>query len=287
LNKKNEEFLIMDVRYVADQVRYQTMLTDEIRQSFLVDTLFQPGEIYLLYTDVDRAIVGSIVPTQNKIKLEASKKEMSAEYFTERREIGIINIGDPGVIDIDGKSYELDNRDGLYIGRGSKQIEFSSKNQKAPAKYYFLSYPAHTVHPTMLIKKSAANPVHLGSQEEANKRTIFQYIHENGVKSCQLVMGFTQLESGSIWNTMSAHTHQRRTEIYMYFDMGKDDLVFHFMGKPEATKHLIIRNGQAVLSPSWSLHAGAGTRNYAFIWGMGGENQEFTDMDGIAMSDLK
>ena len=235
----------MDVRYLADQVRYQTMTTDELRNSFMVDSLFKPGEVVLLYTDVDRAIVGSVVP------------------------------------------YELENKDGLYIGRGSKQIEFESIDSKNPAKYYLLSYPAHTKYPTSLVKKTNANPVHLGSQEESNKRTIYQYIHENGVKSCQLVMGFTQLDSGSIWNTMSAHTHQRRTEIYIYFDMGKDDLVFHFMGKPEATKHLIIRNEQAVLSPSWSLHSGAGTRNYAFIWGMGGENQEFTDMDGISMDDLK
>lgn len=277
----------MDVRYVADQVRYQTMTTEELRNTFLVETLFKPEKIVLIYTDVDRAIVGSIVPGSKTLKLEASKKEMSAEYFAERREIGIINIGAKGKITIDGKTHELENRDGLYIGRGSKQIEFVSADSKNPAKYYLLSYPAHTVYPATLIKKTAANPVHLGSQEEANKRTIFQYIHENGVKSCQLVMGFTQLEVGSIWNTMSAHTHQRRTEIYMYFDMGKDDLVFHFMGKPEATRHLVIRNGQAALSPSWSLHSGAGTRNYAFIWGMGGENQEFTDMDGISMDNLK
>ena len=277
----------MDVRYVADQVRYQTMTTEELRSTFLVENLFEPEKIILLYTDVDRAIVGSAMPGSQKLKLEASKKEMSADYFAERREIGVINIGAKGNLTVDGKSYELENKDGLYIGRGSKNIEFSSVDAKDPARYYILSYPAHTNYPAKLIKKSEANPVHLGSQEEANKRTIFQYIHENGVQSCQLVMGFTQLEPGSIWNTMSAHTHQRRTEIYMYFDMGKDDLVFHFMGKPEATKHLVIRNGQAVLSPSWSLHAGAGTRNYAFIWGMGGENQEFTDMDGISMGDLK
>jgi 4-deoxy-L-threo-5-hexosulose-uronate ketol-isomerase len=188
---------------------------------------------------------------------------------------------------VDGEKYKMNNRDGLYIGRGHKKIEFSSEDSKNPAKFYILSYPAHTEYPTALIKMSEANPVHLGSQEEANKRTIYQYIHENGVKSCQLVMGFTQLETGSIWNTMSAHTHQRRTEIYMYFDMGKNDLVFHFMGKPEATRHLVVRNGQATLSPSWSLHSGAGTRSYAFIWGMGGENQEFTDMDGIEMDHLK
>ena len=277
----------MDVRYLADQVRYQTMTTDELRASFLVENLFKKGKITLLYTNLDRAIIGSAVPTEKQLELKASKKEMAAAYFAERREIGIINIGEKGIVKVDGKSYDLANRDGLYIGRGSKSIKFASCDKKKPAKFYILSYPAHTAYPTGLIKMSEANPVPLGSQIEANKRTIYQYIHANGIKSCQLVMGFTQLEPGNIWNTMSAHTHQRRTEIYMYFDIGKNDLVFHLMGKPDATRHLIIRNGQAALSPSWSLHAGAGTRNYAFIWGMGGENQEFTDMDGIAMDDLK
>jgi 4-deoxy-L-threo-5-hexosulose-uronate ketol-isomerase len=276
----------MDVRYLADHVRYQTMTTEELRKSFLVENLFKKGKMTLIYTNLDRAIIGSAVPTVKQLELKASKKEMAAATFAERREIGIINIGEKGIIKVDGKSYDLANRDGLYIGRGSKSIKFVSSDKKKPAKFYILSYPAHTAYPTSLIKMSEANPIPLGSQIEANKRTIYQYIHANGIKSCQLVMGFTQLEPGNIWNTMSAHTHQRRTEIYMYFDIGKNDLVFHFMGKPDATRHLIIRNGQAALSPSWSLHAGAGTRNYAFIWGMGGENQEFTDMDGIPMEVL-
>lgn len=277
----------MEVRYTADHVRYETMTAIELRESFLIENLFKKDKIILLYTDVDRAIVGSAVPKSKNLKLEASKKEMSANYFTERREIGIINVGAAGSVLVDKNTFNMNNRDGLYIGKGAKKIEFASKDSKNPAKFYILSYPAHKEYPTKLIKMAEANPVHLGSQEEANKRTIYQYIHENGVKSCQLVMGFTQLDSGSIWNTMAAHTHQRRTEIYLYFDISKNDLVFHFMGKPDATRHLIIRDGQAVLSPSWSLHSGAGTRNYAFIWGMGGENQEFTDMDGISMTDLK
>lgn len=277
----------MEVRYTADHVRYETMTAIELRESFLIENLFKKDKIILLYTDVDRAIVGSAVPKNKKLKLEASKKEMSASYFAERREIGIINVGAAGSVLVDKNTFNLDKRDGLYIGKGSKKIEFASKDPKNPAKFYILSYPAHKEYPTKLIKMAEANPVHLGSQEEANKRTIYQYIHENGVQSCQLVLGFTQLEPGSIWNTMAAHTHQRRTEIYMYFDLGKNDLVFHFMGQPDATRHLIIRDGQAVVSPSWSLHSGAGTRNYAFIWGMGGENQEFTDMDGIGMNDLK
>jgi 4-deoxy-L-threo-5-hexosulose-uronate ketol-isomerase len=277
----------MDVRYTADKIRYQTMDTKSLRESFLLENLFEKDTINLTYTDVDRAIIGSAVPGNLPLKLQATKKEMAAGYFTERREIGVINIGASGVITVDGNAYALDNKDGLYISRGSKEISFSSKDGKNPAKFYIQSYPAHTEFPTTLINKADANPVHLGSQEEANKRTIYQYIHENGVRSCQLVMGFTKLETGSIWNTMAAHTHQRRTEIYLYFDMGDDDLVFHFMGKPEATRHLVIRNGEAALSPSWSLHAGAGTRNYSFIWGMGGENQEFTDMDGIPKPDLR
>jgi 4-deoxy-L-threo-5-hexosulose-uronate ketol-isomerase len=276
----------MEVRYLADGVRYQTMITDELRQTFLLENLFEIGKTILVYTDLDRVIVGSVVPTDKELSLQASKKEMAAEYFAERREIGVINIGKPGKISVDGSDYDIQNRDGLYIGRGSKKISFMSTNAQDPAQFYILSYPAHTKYPTTVIRISEANQIPLGTEEEANKRTIYQYIHAGGVKSCQLVMGFTQLEVGSIWNTMAAHTHQRRTEIYMYFDMNPDDVVFHFMGKPDQTRHLIIRNGQAVLSPSWSIHAGAGTRNYAFIWGMGGENQEFTDMDGISMEQL-
>jgi len=212
---------------------------------------------------------------------------MAAEYFAQRREIGVLNVGNQGEIKVDGQVYKLENRDCLYISRGSKEISFKSVDSKNPARFYIQSYPAHKEHPTSLIKMSDANQVHLGSEEQANKRIIYQYIHENGVKSCQLVLGFTQLASGCVWNTMPAHTHQRRTEVYMYFDLAKDDVVIHLMGKADASRHLVMRNEQAVISPSWSLHAGSGTKNYAFIWGMGGENQEFTDMDGIAMVDLK
>jgi len=276
----------MEIRYHADEIRYQTMNTNELRQSFLLENLFEKGKIILVYSNLDRAIIGSAVPIEQSLQLEASKKEMAAEYFAERREIGVINIGQPGKITVDNIDYKIKNREALYIGRGSKDISFMSDEAKNPAQYYILSYPAHAKYPTKAVGISEANRIPLGSQQEANKRTIYQYIHANGVKSCQLVMGFTQLEVGSIWNTMAAHTHQRRTEIYMYFDMNPDDLVFHFMGKPDQTRHLVIRNGQAVLSPSWSIHAGAGIRNYAFIWGMGGENQEFTDMDGVSMDQI-
>jgi len=277
----------MEVRYTADQIRYETMTTNEIRESFMLENLFLEGEINLVYTDADRAIIGAAFPTGKELKLEATKKEMAAEYFAQRREIGVLNVGNPGEIKVDGQVYKLENRDCLYISRGSKEISFKSVDSKNPARFYIQSYPAHKEHPTSLIKMSDANQVHLGSEEQANKRIIYQYIHENGVKSCQLVLGFTQLASGCVWNTMPAHTHQRRTEVYMYFDLAKDDVVIHLMGKADASRHLVMRNEQAVISPSWSLHAGSGTKNYAFIWGMGGENQEFTDMDGIAMVDLK
>lgn len=277
----------MDVRYTADQVRYETMSTDELRNSFLLDNLFINGKINLVYTDADRAIIGAAVPKNGALILEATKKEMAADYFAERREIGIINVGNKGEVFVDGKSYKVDNRDCLYIGRGSKKVSFKSISPNKPACFYLQSYPAHKEYPTTLIKMNDANQVHLGSKEQANERTIYQYIHENGAKSCQLVLGFTQLKSGSVWNTMPAHTHQRRTEVYMYFDLAKEDVVIHLMGRPDASRHLVMRNQQAVISPSWSLHAGSGTKDYAFIWGMGGENQEFTDMDAIKMTDLK
>lgn len=277
----------MDVRYTADKVRYETMSTKELRQSFLLDNLFKKDEIKLVYTDADRAIIGSAVPIKKALKLKASKKEMAAEYFCERREVGIINIGNSGEIVVDGQTFKLNNRDALYISRGSKEVAFKSDNGNKPAQFYIQSYPAHKEYPSTLIKMDEANQVHLGSQEQANERIIYQYIHANGAKSCQLVLGFTQLQSGCVWNTMPAHTHQRRTEVYMYFDLSKDDVVFHFMGKADASRHLVMRNKQAVISPSWSLHAGSGTNSYAFIWGMGGENQEFTDMDFIPLSDIR
>lgn len=276
----------MKILYVADQERYQRMTADELRQSYLVDSLFVPGELELVYTDVDRGIVGSAVPVKETLKLAAADA-LRADYFAQRREIGVINIGAAGTITVDGTTYQLENKDCLYIGRGSRDIAFTSEDPANPAAFYLLSYPAHAEYPTVLTRQSEARRVELGSPAESNARTIFQCIHPDGIKSCQLVMGFTQLEEGSIWNTMAAHTHERRTEIYMYFDLDENDVVFHFMGKPEQTRHIVIRNRQAVLSPSWSIHAGAGTRNYAFIWGMGGENQQFTDMDGVLMDRLK
>lgn len=275
----------METRYTADNIRYRMMDAKELRKSFLVENLFEDNQITLVYTDADRGIVGSAVPVKNDLMLTAAG-ELASDYFTQRREIGVINVGAEGKITVDGKIFEMENRDGLYIGRGSKDISFSSENPAEPAAYYLLSYPAHTEYPTVHAKKEDAAAVNLGSGEEANKRTIYKYIHPEGIKSCQLVLGFTELAPGSVWNTMASHTHERRTEIYMYFDIGEKDVVFHFMGVPEETRHLVIRNRQAVISPSWSIHSGAGTRNYTFIWGMGGENQAFDDMDWVEMERL-
>lgn len=277
----------MQVRYAPNIENYKRMNTDELRKEFLVESLFVDGAVSMIYSDVDRAIIGSAVPVKGKLKLEASKKELASDYFAERREIGIINIGEIGVITVDGQKYTMKHKDALYIGKGAKDIEFESNSSSKPAKYYFVSYPSHTNYPTTHASAEDAEPVKLGSQEEANKRTIYKYIHLNGIKSSQLVMGLTELDSGSIWNTMPAHTHQRRSEIYLYFNLEKDTVAFHLMGEPDETRHLVIRNQQAVISPSWSIHAGAATRNYSFIWAMGGENQAFDDMDVVKMSELR
>jgi 4-deoxy-L-threo-5-hexosulose-uronate ketol-isomerase len=276
----------MEVRYVADPIRFQRMTTSEIRESFLVDKLFQPDLIYLLYSEVDRAIIGSAVPGKKKLRLSASK-ELAADYFCERREIGILNIGGKGEITVDGKVFEMENRDGLYISKGSKEIIFCSSNAKEPAAFYLVSFPAHQAYPTKQAKLADAEAVQLGSVEAANKRTIYKYIHPRGIQSCQVVMGFTVLEPGSVWNTMPPHTHERRMEVYLYFNMAEDTRVFHLMGTAAETRHIVVANRQAVISPSWSLHSGVGTGAYTFCWGMGGENQTFEDMDGIEIGQIK
>jgi len=275
----------MEVRYLPDPVRYKTLGTPELRSNFLIEELFVPGSVRLVYCSVDRTIVGSAVPTLKPLQLEGGS-ELASEYFAERREIGVINIGEPGTIRVDEKEYELGHSDFLYISRGSREIEFTSKVINTPAYFYLLSYPAHKEYPTTHATLSDIEAANLGSMEESNKRNLYKVIHPGGIKSCQLVMGLTILEEGSIWNTMSAHTHERRSEVYMYFDIPDDSVVFHFMGLPEETRHIVVRNRQAVLSPSWSIHAGAGTRNYKFVWGMGGENQEFADMDSVAMDKI-
>jgi len=275
----------MEVRYAPDPEHFERMNTAEVRHSFLIDDLFVPGELKLVYSDIDRLVIGSAVPTTTSLLLEAGP-ELAADYFAQRREIGVFNIGGPGTVSVDGQAYTVANKEALYIGRGSQVIQFSTLDADDPARFYLISLPAHTSYPTQHAGLDAAAPVHLGSQAEANQRTIYKYIHPQGIASCQLVLGFTELAEGSIWNTMSAHTHERRSEVYMYFDLKGDAVVFHLMGAPHETRHIVVRDGQAVISPSWSIHAGAGTRNYCFVWAMGGENQEFTDMDAVAMGEI-
>ncbi|MDP9174871.1 MAG: 5-dehydro-4-deoxy-D-glucuronate isomerase [Planctomycetota bacterium] len=276
----------MKTYQMADPVRYARMTTEELRETFLAESMFQPGKISLAYIDLDRTVIGGAVPTDSPLKLVADDALRSA-YFTERRELGVLNIGGNGTIEVGGKRFVMEKLDCLYIGRGNPEITFSSTDAAMPAEFYLLSYPAHTAYPTTLAKKSQAEAVPLGSVATVNKRTIYKYIHPAGIKSCQLVMGFTQLAVGSAWNTMPAHTHMRRSEVYLYFDLAAEARVFHLMGPGHETRHLVVADKQIAISPSWSIHSGVGTTNYSFCWGMGGENQTFDDMDGIAIAELK
>ncbi|MFM2242422.1 MAG: hypothetical protein RLZ97_1277 [Verrucomicrobiota bacterium] len=260
--------------------------TDALRESFLLEELFQPGELTLVYTDLDRAIVGSAVPRGGALELTAGE-ELRASYFCERRELGVLNTGGAGRVTVDGTVHALGKCDCLYIGRGSQRISFESDDAEAPAAFYLISYPAHAVYPTVKATPADANRVELGCKEECNERTICQYIHENGIKSCQLVMGYTEFKAGSIWNTMPAHTHLRRSEVYCYFDVPAGHAVLHMMGEPQETRPLWVQDRQAVLSPAWSIHCGVGTAAYRFCWAMGGENQAFTDMDRVEIRELR
>jgi 4-deoxy-L-threo-5-hexosulose-uronate ketol-isomerase len=270
---------------MADPVRYPRMSTEELRATFLLAGQHAPGALQLSYVDLDRAVVGIAAPTDKPLALPAYP-ELRAGYFTERRELGVLNIGGPGAVHVGGQTFSLDNLDVLYVGRGNPEIQFESKSKDQPAIFYLLSYPAHAVYPVTLVKRADANPTTLGSAETMNHRTICKYIHLNGAKSCQLVMGVTHLHAGSAWNTMPAHTHMRRSEIYMYFNLAPDARVFHLMGPPQETRHLVMANRDIVISPGWSIHAGMGTCAYSFCWGMGGENQEFADMDPAPVDTL-
>lgn len=277
----------MEIRYATNPTETKSYDTEKLRQEYLMQNLFVPGQLSMVYTHVDRFIIGGVIPTKEPIKLEADKHEMGADYFLERREIGIINIGPKGYVTVDGTEYELNTKDCLYIGLGNQDVQFRSADAANPARFYFNSTPAHKNYPTVKVGIDEAEPQHLGSITNSNERTIYKFIHLNGVKSCQLVMGMTLLKPGNMWNTMPCHTHNRRSEIYLYFDMPEDGVVFHMMGEPTETRHLVVRNEEAIISPSWSIHSGVGTSNYTFIWGMAGENQEFTDMDMVAMKVLR
>ncbi|MBP3917453.1 5-dehydro-4-deoxy-D-glucuronate isomerase [Clostridium sp.] len=260
--------------------------TNQLREHYMVEEIFSDDKVELTYSHVDRIIFGGIKPVNESLKLEAGKS-MGVDYFLERREIGVINVGGEGIVSIDGEEFALNNKDGLYIGKGNKDIIFKSSNPKNPAKFYINSVPAHKEYKTVKIEIEKANPVKMGDNSTLNKRTIYQYVHPNVCESCQLLMGLTILEPGSAWNTMPCHTHERRMEVYFYFDMEEDTRVIHLMGEPTETRHLIVKNEQAIISPSWSIHSGVGTSNYTFIWGMCGENQTFTDMDHISMDTLR
>jgi 4-deoxy-L-threo-5-hexosulose-uronate ketol-isomerase len=262
------------------------MTTEELRETFLVSDLFQPAKINVTYVDLDRAVIGSAVPLTEPLRLPTDDL-LRASYFTERRELGVLNLGGAGSISVNGQVFELGRLDGLYIGRGNEEISFASTDASRPAEFYLLSYPAHAVYPTQLARAAELRPVTLGSAENANAREIRKFIYLDGIRSCQLVMGYTELASGSVWNTMPAHTHNRRSEIYLYFNLAEEERVIHLMGPAEQTRHLVIANKQAVISPGWSIHSGVGTKSYTFCWGMGGENQAYNDMDALKVSDLQ
>jgi 4-deoxy-L-threo-5-hexosulose-uronate ketol-isomerase len=271
---------------MADPVRYPRMTTEELRSTFLLEGLCASGGLHLAYVDLDRAVVGHVAPSPSQPIALPTYPELRATYFTERRELGVLNIGGSGVVRIGPQTCNLENLDVLYIGRGNPEIHFESASADQPAVFYLLSYPAHATHSTTLVKKSDANPTIIGAAETCNLRTIRKYIHLEGARSCQLVMGVTHLHSGSAWNTMPPHTHMRRSEIYMYFNLPADARVFHLMGPPDETRHLVISNRDIVVSPGWSIHAGMGTQAYSFCWGMGGENQDYADMDPAPLDTL-
>ena len=276
----------MQYRYPPSPSEGKTLDTEGLRKNFLIEEVFKSDEITMVYSHSDRMIAGSAMPVNKTLVLE-SGEETGTDFFLQRRELGIINIGGDGEILIDGKSYNMSSKDGLYIGAGNKKIEFKSKSSSNPAKFYLNSTPAHTQYPTVHIQFSNANPVKLGEMKTSNKRTIYQYIHPKVCQSCQLLMGMTVLDEGCVWNTMPCHTHERRMEVYLYFNMDENTRVFHLMGRPDETRHIVIKNEQAVISPSWSIHAASATSAYTFIWGMGGENQNFDDMQMVDINTLR
>ena len=280
----------MEVRPGANPNDVKNYDTDRLRHDFLIQDVFVPGEIKTIYSQIDRIIVGSATPADKALKLTAGD-ELRAAYFLERREMGVINIGGKGTMTLDGVKYDFDYKDGIYIGLGTKEVIFESADAANPAKFYFNSAPAHKTYPTVFINPEKdilpENKKELGCLENANHRTIRKYILPGQVESCQLEMGMTALEPGSVWNTMPCHTHDRRMEVYLYFEVPENDVVFHYMGEPTQTRHIVMRNEEAVISPSWSIHSASATHAYTFIWGMVGENQDFDDIDDVDMKDLR
>lgn len=280
----------MDIRYSANQRDFKRYTTEEVRQEFLIENLFRADEVTAVYSHVDRMVTFGCMPVREEVALDKGIDvwhNFGTEFILERREIGIFNVGGAGTITADGVAYELGYKDCLYITMGTKEVTFKSKDGSQPAKFYMVSAPAHKACQTKLLTIKDANKVPCGEEKTSNKRTINQFIHPDVLETCQLSMGMTSLEPGSVWNTMPAHTHERRMEIYFYFEIPKDEVVFHMMGEPQETRHVVMQDEQAIISPSWSIHAGCGTANYTFIWAMGGENKAFDDMDHIKNTELR
>ena len=277
----------METRYGIHPDQAKSLDTAGLRREFLLQGLFKAGEVNLVYSHIDRIIVGGVVPTTGAIALPADPRMLGSEFFLERRELGAINLGGPGTVRVDGKDWSVGRLEGLYVGQGAKRVEFVSQDPRSPAKYYLASGMAHRPLATKAIANSMMKHVVLGSSEESNRRTIHQVIHPDVVETCSLVMGYTCLEPGSVWNTMPCHTHERRMEVYLYFDLPDNAAVLHLMGPPAETRHIVVHNEEAVISPSWSIHSGVGTSNYSFVWSMVGENQTFTDMDAVPMDLLR
>ena len=276
----------MQIRFQNSPKETSQMNTQQLREKFLVQNIMQPGKIELVYSHFDRLIIGGAVPTTEAISLP-NEDELKAKFFLERREMGIINVGGKGTVTADGEAYEIDKLECVYLGKGTQEVSFSSNSADAPAHFYILSLPAHHTYPNKMMTKAEAAPVNLGDISTSNKRTIYKYIHNDGIESCQLVMGLTTLEPGSVWNSVPPHTHTRRMEAYFYFDVDAAQRVMHFMGEPQETRHLVVANHEAAISAPWSMHFGVGTASYGFIWGMAGENKEFTDMDPQPIASLK
>ena len=276
----------MNIRFAISQNEAKQMNTEQLRDNFLVSGLMQDDSVQLTYSHHDRVIIGGIKPVNKTIFLP-NHEELKAEYFLERRELGIINVGGDGIVIADKKEFHISKFDCVYVGKGTKEVKFKSNKKNEPALFFLLSAPAHHQYPNKLMKKEKAAPVQLGAAETANKRTVYKYIHLEGIRSCQLVMGLTMLEPGSVWNSIPPHTHTRRMEVYFYFDLPAEHRIMHFMGEPQQTRHMIMGNNEAVISPPWSTHYGCGTFNYGFIWGMAGENLVYTDMDPAPVHTLK
>ena len=276
----------MKQRYHNSPQEVKQMTTDQLRENFLIPTLMQPDAVTLTYSHYDRVIIGGVMPVTQTVELP-NYPELRADYFLERRELGVINVGGAGEIEIDGTTFSLDKQDCVYAGKGTRVVSFRSVSSENPALFYLLSAPAHHEFEAVLMKKEEAMPTKMGALETSNERTIYKYIHKDGLQSCQLVMGLTVLATGSVWNTMPAHTHDRRMEAYFYFDVPENQAVVHFMGEPQETRHLLVHNHQAIISPPWSIHSGCGTSNYAFIWGMAGENKDYSDMDPVKITELR